>query len=77
VPTHFKRWVSRVILLVLLAFAYFVAYPEDCVAVFVPAKELLALSNAASPWLYGLVAVAILAWTATAIWGRRPGRAEN
>lgn len=66
-----KPWAARCLLLALLAFAYFVAYPEDFTSLLAPVKDVLALSNLVSPWFYALLAVAILAWTATAIWGER------
>ena len=52
-----------------MAFVYFVVFPQDLTAV----KRVLALSSAVSPALYGLIAIAILCWTAVRIWGTRPG----
>jgi hypothetical protein len=53
-----------------VALAYFVAYPEDLAAVLAPAQRVLGLSSAVSPWLYGLLAVALACRTADRIWGR-------
>ena len=75
--TWSKTTTARWVILISAAFVYFVAYPRDLASVIFPVKEVLALSNAISPWLYGLIAVAILAWTATAIWGGRTGRAAS
>jgi hypothetical protein len=66
--TRFRNALS---VLGLVVFAYFVAFPRDLTALLTPVKEVLSLSTAVSPWLYGLIAVAILAWTLTSVWGRR------
>lgn len=55
-----------------LAFLYFVCYPHDLSAILSPAEKVLALSNAVSPWLYGVIAVAILSKTALRIRDGRP-----
>ena len=57
-----------------LAFTYFVFYPHDLASILNPLEKILALSNAVAPWLYGVIAVAILCWTALRIWGNRPAR---
>jgi hypothetical protein len=62
---------ARLALLGVFVFTYFVVYPQDFAAVLAPLKEVLALSNAVSPWLYGVIGVAILAWTVADVWGRR------
>ena len=54
----------RLVVLASLVFVYFVAFPDD-------AKVVLGLTNAVSPWFYGLAAVGIAAWTALRIWGKR------
>lgn len=59
------RWVA----LAGLVFAYFVVFPGDATAVTAPVANLLRLSRAISPWLYLVVGVGIIAWTALAIWG--------
>lgn len=40
-------------------FAYFVLFPEDLPAVVMPITAILNLTNAVSPWLYGVAAVGI------------------
>jgi len=62
---------ARLAILGVFVFAYFVVYPQDFAAVLAPVKEVLALSNAVSPWLYGVIGVAILAWTVARVWGDR------
>jgi hypothetical protein len=77
VQTRSNHWIARLALLVMFALGYFVVYPQDFAAVLAPVKELLALSNSVSPWLYGVVAVAILAWTLAGVWGRRLPRTSS
>jgi hypothetical protein len=57
-----------------MVFAYFVFYPQDLAAVVNPLERLLRISSAVSPWLYGVVGVAMIAWTIVRVWGNRPGR---
>jgi hypothetical protein len=54
-----------------LALAYFILYPQDLGFLVAPFERILVLSGAVSPWLYGLLAVALLCWTALRICGRR------
>jgi hypothetical protein len=61
---------ARIALLSVGAFAYFVLYPEDLVILLRPVETILHLSFAISPWLYGVVAAAILAWVIV-LMGRR------
>jgi hypothetical protein len=68
--TATKHVLPRLVLLGLLLLAYFVVYPEDLAGVLSPVATGLGLSSAISPWLYALIAVAILCWTALRIWGR-------
>ncbi len=49
---------------------YFIAFPEDAAAVLAPVRAVLSVSYEVSPWLYGLVAVALACWTVRAVWGR-------
>jgi hypothetical protein len=56
----------------LVVLAYFILFPGDLSAVLNPAEKLLALSGAVSPWLYVLLGVALLCWTALRICGSRP-----
>ena len=48
---------ERSVVLTTSAFAYFVVFPEDLSIVIAPARELLSLTDAVSPWLYGAVTV--------------------
>jgi hypothetical protein len=52
------------------ALVYLVAFPEDCESLLLPLRSALSVSYAVSPWLYGLAAVALVCWTARAVWGR-------
>jgi hypothetical protein len=53
-------WRRRAILAGLVL-AYFVAFPGDLRSVLEPAREVLSLTQAVSPWFYVVVATAILA----------------
>lgn len=60
------------------AFAYFVVFPEDVHAVTAPLGNLLEfvgrileLTGSISPWLYGVVAVGLVCWTAVCLWGKK------
>jgi hypothetical protein len=65
---------QRCILVVVLALlAYFVSYPEDAQAITTPMTTFLGLTTAVSPWLYGVVAVAIIAAAMVKTWGGRAG----
>ena len=66
--TRFKHRLARLPVLALIAFAYFVVYSEDLHAVLAPLERILGLSNVVSPWLYGVIAVAIISWTILQIW---------
>jgi hypothetical protein len=59
--------------------AYFIIYPHDLAVMLDPLEPLskavatvLSVSQAVSPWLYGLLAVLAICWTLTRVWGRRP-----
>lgn len=52
-------------------FVYFIIFPEDLTTLLSPVTTLLKLTNAASPWLYGLVAVGAIMWFVERHWGRR------
>jgi hypothetical protein len=67
----------RLVVVVTLVFVYFVAFPQDLAGVISPVERVLALSNAVSPWLYGVVAVAIVTCTAVRIWGRKSTAADQ
>jgi hypothetical protein len=72
VETWSKQWLVRLIVVGTLVIGYFIAYPEDITAVVSPVERVLALSKGVSPWLYGVIAVAILSCTAVRIWGAKP-----
>jgi hypothetical protein len=59
----------RLGLLGALAFVYFVIFPQDVEGLLAPVGQVLALSSAVSPWLYGVIGVAILSWTVIRVWG--------
>ena len=59
------------VVLILGAAAYFVAYPEDAQAITTPATTFLSLTTAVSPWLYGVVAAGIVASAMAKTWGNR------
>ncbi len=65
-----KRWIA---VLVLALLAYFVSYPEDAQAIATPMATFLGLTTAVSPWLYGVVAVAIIAKAVVKTWSGRAG----
>jgi Na+-driven multidrug efflux pump len=50
--------------------AYFIIFPDDLSAFFAPAREILSLSNAVSPWLYALLVSGVIAWTLARCFGR-------
>ena len=67
-----------IIIFAALVFVYFVAFPADLQTLIEPlsavvtlAGSILVLSGAVSPWLYMLLAVAVLARTVTRIWAGR------
>ena len=66
--TESRRWmiVAGVIL------AYFVMFPADLPAVLAPAREVLSLTHAISPWLYVVIAAGIIAWALVRCFGRSP-----
>ncbi len=51
-------------------FAYFVAFPDDLSSFLKPVERILGLTTVASPWLYVVLGVAIVAWTITRVFGR-------
>ena len=65
-----KRFVA---VLGLTALVYFVSYPEDALAITTtittPISTFLNLTNAVSPWFYGVVAVGIIAKAMAKTWG--------
>jgi hypothetical protein len=65
---------TRDVLLVLiaLAFTFFVVFPDDVKTVTAPIAAVLELSQVVSPWLYMVAAVALVAWVIVKIWGTKP-----
>lgn len=68
------RLSTRVVVLAGLAFAYFVAFPGDAEAVTEPIAVVLRLTQAVSPWLYLVIAVAIFSGAMVRTWGRAAPR---
>jgi hypothetical protein len=77
VPTAFRHSSARFILLGVLAFGYFVFFPEDLPPLLQPVERVLNVTYAVSPWLYAVIGVGILAWAALRIWGWRAGPAVS
>jgi hypothetical protein len=75
VPTAFRYPAGRFVLLGVLAFGYFVFFPEDLSSLLHPVERALNVSYAVSPWLYAVIGVGILAWAALRLWGWRAGPA--
>ncbi len=50
-----------------LVYTYFLFFPVDLELLLKPVHVLLQLSHALSPWAYGLIAAAILCWTAVKV----------
>ena len=65
-----NHWFVRLSLVVSLAVAYFVLFPQDLATLINPLEQLLQLSQSVSPWLYGLLGVGLVCWTVDRIWGR-------
>lgn len=63
--TEFKRGM----ILAGAVLTYFIMFPNDLSAVIAPAREILSLSNAVSPWLYAVLVSGIIAWTAARCFG--------
>ena len=61
------------LVLVLVALAYFVAYPEDAQAITTPLATFASLTTAVSPGLYAVVAVGIIGFAIVKTWGGRAG----
>lgn len=65
-----KNCLRIVATLGVLAYVYFVMYPEDVRAILAPIAAVLELSQSPSPWLYMVIAVGIVAWAIVRAWGR-------
>lgn len=66
--TLFQRWL---VALALIALVYFVFYPADLAIVLAPVEKMLGISNAVSPWLYGVIGVGIAAWALVRVFGEK------
>ena len=55
----------KIVILTLTVVAYFAAFPSD-------AEAILGISNAISPWLYGVVTAGLIAWAIVKTWGTQP-----
>ena len=68
-----RAWPRRTVIIVLLVLAYFFVFPSDLDrvlnTVLEPLRAVLNLSHSIAPGLYAVIAVAILSWAATRIWG--------
>jgi len=73
-----SRTQVRWLVVLAVALVYFIIYPDDLAVLLGPlaplskaASEVLSVSQAVSPWLYALAAVAVVCWTVLRVWGRR------
>jgi hypothetical protein len=57
------RCSRQCIILTAAVFTWFVIYPEDFDALLAPLRTVLSVSQAISPWLYGLAAVGLVCWS--------------
>ncbi len=62
----------RLMILAGVVLAYFVIFPGDLSAVLAPAREVLFLTQAVSPWLYVAIAAGLIAWAIVRCFGRSP-----
>ena len=62
---------ERLIVLAAAAYVYFVLFPEDLPAAIAPAREILALTDAVSSWLYVALAGCVVSWAIARCCGRR------
>jgi hypothetical protein len=60
----------KIVILAVTVLAYFIAFPSD-------AEAILGISNAISPWLYGVAAVGLMAWSIVKVWGTKPGNQRS
>ena len=51
----------RIVIVAGVILAYFIIFPDDLTAVLAPAKQVLALTNDISPWLYIVAAAGVIA----------------
>ena len=62
---------ERLIVFVAIVFGYFVSFPEDVALVISPAREILALTEAISPWFYLAFTGCAVGWMVVRCFGRR------
>lgn len=62
----------RLMILAGVVLAYFVIFPGDFSAFLAPAREVLFLTQAVSPWLYVVIAAGLIAWAIVRCFGRSP-----
>lgn len=69
----------RCLVVLAAVLAYFVIFPQDLAVLLGPLEPLsnaasgvLSVSQAVSPWLYALAAIAVISWTVVRVWGRKP-----
>ena len=55
----------KIVILAVTVVAYFAAFPSD-------AEAILGISKAISPWLYGVAAIGLMAWSIVKVWGTQP-----
>ncbi len=55
-----------------LAFAYFVAFPDDLPSLLAPVERILGLTKAISPWLYVVLGGGLVAWAIRHVFVRAP-----
>lgn len=79
-----RRRLVLVVLAPVLAFTYFVMFPDDVESLVAPLarvvsflETVLGVSESVSPWLYGTVMVGIAAWAVVRVWGPRSGGATR
>jgi hypothetical protein len=60
------------LMLMALAFTYFVVFPDDVKTATAPIAAVLELSQVVSPWFYMVAAVGSVAWVIGKVWGRKP-----
>jgi hypothetical protein len=63
-PSKYRRWT----ILASVVLGYFMSFPSDLKAALAPITEVLTLTNAISPWLYGLLASGVIAWAIVRSW---------
>lgn len=63
---------KHLVVITTAVFAYFAAFPGDLPSFLAPVERILGLTTAVSPWLYVVLGGAIVAWTITHVFGRRP-----